>query len=242
MEDRKPAVHGSLREIAVVTLLAILIVLGGGYVVGIVAGSSESSVVHRSMPLLVAVLEAALFLPIWVVLRRHGLGWQDVGFRPPTEGWPAALQVTLSGLFFSYLAIVTWGLILLPFGVRPQENIFPRLFGTERSVFVLVLLAGAVVAPLAEETLFRGFLFAGLLRHVGERLAYGVSALCFAVVHFAPLALPPLFVLGVVLAWLYQRTRSIWPSVVLHAAVNTVTLFVWYAEVIAGAPSGRGAV
>lgn len=86
-----------------------------------------------------------------------------------------------------------------------------------------LMLAGAVLAPLAEELFFRGVVYGALRRH-GVLLATLVSALLFGLAHGISVLLPATALIGVVNALLYERSKSIWPSVVAHA-VNNAILF-----------------
>ncbi len=56
-----------------------------------------------------------------------------------------------------------------------------------------------------------------------------IDGLVFAFVHFTPTALLPLFVLGVLLCILYRVTNSLWPSVIMHATMNTLAILAAYA-------------
>ena len=87
-----------------------------------------------------------------------------------------------------------------------------------------------VLAPVVEETLFRGYVF-GNLREVHRGLAYLVSCLLFALLHvwqFAAargdltylLLMVQYLVPGAVMAWTYERSGSLWGSVLLHGVVN----------------------
>ena len=82
----------------------------------------------------------------------------------------------------------------------------------------------AVVTPLSEEIFFRGFVFAGLLPRFGARWAIAVSALVFCGFHLSVALIIPIFITGVLLAWLYWRTGSLWPCVIAHAVQNTVAV------------------
>jgi len=92
----------------------------------------------------------------------------------------------------------------------------------------MLSLLAVLVAPFAEEIFFRGFIFSG----IGNRYGYGwgaiLSALIFALVHVLTLwqlgVLVPIFLLGLLLAWLYMRTGSIWPCIFTHFAYNTIAL------------------
>lgn len=110
-------------------------------------------------------------------------------------------------------------------GIQDRETIAIDL-GTRDSVFALVA-AGflvCVVAPVAEELFFRGFLYGGL-RKRGVPIAVLVSGAIFGLAHVAssPVGLlVPLAVLGMIFALLYERTGSLYPAIAMHALNNSV--------------------
>ena len=91
------------------------------------------------------------------------------------------------------------------------------------------------LAPVVEEALFRGYVF-GNLREYSRGAAYLVSCLVFALIHVWPffaeswdmgclMVMGQYLVPGAVMAWTYERSGSLWGSVLLHCAVNG--LAVW---------------
>jgi membrane protease YdiL (CAAX protease family) len=94
--------------------------------------------------------------------------------------------------------------------------------------FLAVLLVGGVFAPIAEELYFRGFVFGSYLRMRGPLLAYGITPVLFAVLHLNLPALLPIVVLSLIFSWVFQRTRTIVPSIVGHAVNNTVAFSILY--------------
>ncbi|GLZ46118.1 hypothetical protein Acsp06_23030 [Actinomycetospora sp. NBRC 106375] len=86
----------------------------------------------------------------------------------------------------------------------------------------LVILIGGLVVPLGEELLFRGLGY-GVLRRVGRVVATLLTAAIFALAHGLNVVFAAAFVLGVVNAVLYERTRSIWPSAAAHATFNLIS-------------------
>ena len=90
----------------------------------------------------------------------------------------------------------------------------------------LTFIALVLWTPFTEEVFFRGFVFAGLWPRLGSTGAIIVSALIFSLFHVAPGVLLPIFITGVLLAWLYRRTGSLWPSIVAHAGQNAIALTV----------------
>ena len=97
---------------------------------------------------------------------------------------------------------------------------------------ILIVVA---LAPFVEEVLFRGLVF-GNLKHKSRTVAYAVSCLLFALLHvwqFAVkrqdityfLLMVQYLVPGLVLAWAYDHTGTLWSSVLLHAAANALSVW-----------------
>jgi membrane protease YdiL (CAAX protease family) len=77
------------------------------------------------------------------------------------------------------------------------------------------------VGPVVEELTFRGIGFF-LLAQFGQVAAILVTAVAFALTHGILQGLPVFFIIGVALAFVRSRTDSIYPSIVMHAAFNTI--------------------
>lgn len=81
----------------------------------------------------------------------------------------------------------------------------------------------AILAPLAEEIVFRGAILRLLCECFKSRwAAIAVSAFLFALIHANPAQMPHAFIVGLLLGWMYCRTKSIIPGVVYHWCNNTV--------------------
>jgi membrane protease YdiL (CAAX protease family) len=86
---------------------------------------------------------------------------------------------------------------------------------------VATLLSAVVLAPLTEEIVFRGVLFATFRRRFGWPVSAGLSALAFAALHgYGVAGFASVWWSGFVWAWTYERTRSLWPTIAVHAAGN----------------------
>ncbi len=102
---------------------------------------------------------------------------------------------------------------------------------------LLLIMVFVVVAPLVEEVIFRGALLSWLAKHMSARWAIMVSAGAFAAVHLADpnavLAVPSLFVIGVVLGWAAVRRGSLSFPIFIHAGVNLLgaILLMWGQDV-----------
>jgi hypothetical protein len=81
------------------------------------------------------------------------------------------------------------------------------------------------LAPISEELFFRGFLFGGLRGKLSFWPAALISGAFFGSIHLLGGSwevIPPLAVFGILLAWLYERTGSIGPPILMHALQNGI--------------------
>jgi hypothetical protein len=95
-------------------------------------------------------------------------------------------------------------------------------------MLLLAVLGIGVSAGLGEEMLFRGFLFNILKRRFGLAAGLVVSGLLFAAPHTYVLGLLPVFLMGLVLAWIYHNSGSLWVPVIVHATNNSVLVLLAY--------------
>lgn len=130
------------------------------------------------------------------------------------------------GYFLCYLLVFLVNSVISALsGTQPtSKNPLVGLFleGSAWQVAVLGILV-VMVGPFFEELLFRGWLFGGLRKRWGVKWALAVSAFLFAIIHADPWATPALFVLGLVFGGVYQKTGSLWASVLLHSMWNATT-------------------
>lgn len=87
------------------------------------------------------------------------------------------------------------------------------------SAFMQFLSVG-FVAPVAEEILFRGFIFGTLKKEMPPAAAIVISALIFGIAHMTPLGIIYATALGILMGWLTWRTGSVVPSLLFHMAYN----------------------
>jgi membrane protease YdiL (CAAX protease family) len=137
----------------------------------------------------------------------------------------SAVWIMLGTLVAYYLAAgIFASLVLEP----EQEDIGGELGVGNPSIVIAVaaVVMIALLAPVAEELFFRGFVFAGLRTRWSLWPAAIASGLIFGLVH-APTGITtvvPLAALGIALCWLYDRTGSLWPCVIAHMINNGLAL------------------
>lgn len=153
-------------------------------------------------------------------VRRYGRILDVLGFRRPVGGawWEAA------GVLLLYIvAAVAYGAILGP----PEQKDLADDLGFHVSTVGAIAsgLVIVVIGPIAEETFFRGFLFGSLRASMPMWPAALISGALFGLIHLSTgdfSVVPPLALLGILLAWLYARTDSILPSIAVHVVNNAL--------------------
>jgi membrane protease YdiL (CAAX protease family) len=171
-------------------------------------------------------IAVVLFVASFLRLRRFDLDSLG-GFSRISFIRAASTGVIL--LFFTYpLLAISESIMQTLFGSSSSRQEIIDLFISSRTLEqrVLIVILAVVVAPIAEEFIFRLFLYGVLKRYLGVGIALVGSALLFAAVHTHLPAFAPLFVLGACFALAYEWSGSILVSMTMHALFNSVQLIV----------------
>ena len=212
-------------------LILVLLVLSIAFLLTAPFGADASALVlgEGELTTLGAVVllvstQVALLLVSWFLVFRPGAmaGLPSLPGRNATAaitsgvGWGVVAWLGSTGV----AAVVVYMLELL--GIEPEPQ------AAERAIAMLdpllVILAVVILAPIAEEIFFRGVVFNALLRESGRRWAYIGSSALFAVIHVSLVALVPIFLLGLALAWIYRRTGNLLAPMAMHATVNAISV------------------
>jgi membrane protease YdiL (CAAX protease family) len=115
---------------------------------------------------------------------------------------------------------------------RPVPGNTTGLFRGRPSIamLALALLGVAVLAPICEEVFFRGMLYQYLRGRLPVVAAIALSAAVFAALHFLPLLFPILLFMGIMLAVVFETSRSLYASIGFHAANNALAVFIVYLQ------------
>ncbi len=167
---------------------------------------------------------AVQLLVVWILARRRDLRFAPaVGLNPfpVAAGISAAIVVSFAGRLLAGIAAA----LLQGVGIRlPQPTTDPTaVLGTGPLSVVLILLLLTVVAPFAEEVVFRGVIMGSLQRRYGPTWAIAGSGLLFAFVHVQPATVFAIVFVGLALGWVAMRYQSIWPSIIAHSLFNAVS-------------------
>lgn len=177
----------------------------------------------------VVTLYAALTLAPLLLLRRllpeqgaPAEGWLQWRWRPMAGALAGAVRMLL--LVLPPVALSGWLIDALwsdPGGSNPMLDLV--LTGSDHFALACFAFTALVLAPLFEETLFRGVLLPVLGRWLGPGVAVVLSAALFAAAHLSLAELVPLFVLGCGLGLLRLRSGRLAATVLMHALWNGLT-------------------
>ena len=222
-------------------IFALLAAFGAGFVlvsaivvpVTALTDSNEDPAVLTAGLVATVLFDGALFgAAAFFSIGRYRCSWGALGLGPLSakQLWPG-VATAVGG----QIIVATYSGLMQLIGLDellPGPNVPGAMF-EERLVLPLAGVATVLVAPLAEETFFRGFMFGGL-RRFGFFWAALVSGLLFSAVHLNPGGLIPLALVGMLFAWAYMKTGSLWTPIYAHLTFNLVSFVALTAIVQSG--------
>jgi membrane protease YdiL (CAAX protease family) len=209
--------------------LAVLL-LAAGYL-GVIAAlliltlgrGPQDGGIPLSVALATLGFEVWLALVVVIVAARRAVPFSALGLETPPR-WGLALLCVL--LAYVAMAIYTTLVLLVEevaggdLGWLREGNPLPSIGESDALVWAVLGVSVVGVAPLAEELFFRGFLFRALAERWGAFLGAVTSGLAFSLVHFNVSVVIPFAAIGVIFAWAFRRSGSLWTVIVAHAIVN----------------------
>lgn len=137
--------------------------------------------------------------------------------------WPAvgmSVLVAVANLFVSFFVI---SMLDIYFFMEESESLNksdPNLF-----LGIAGILHSCIIVPIVEEIGFRGIFLAGLLKsRCRPWLAILITAIVFALFHMSLVKIISTFGFGIIIGWLYWRTGSIIPGIVIHIVNNSLCI------------------
>jgi hypothetical protein len=228
-------------------LVAIYVFLPAAFAVAIDRSWGSGGMRQMMKAALVALLPAALITvaAAWFLAHvKAGRPAEVLALRLPSLGWLGWVAVVggfLLSLYTAIAVIVTvFGIDLAqytpgPDGQSPETGstglVKEAMFdiANEPKLFALVLLSVGIGAPLAEEVVFRGQLFAALSRtRIGAVGATLITSTIWALLHATEpwLSVGLIFMMGLAFGFLLVRFGSLWITIACHAAWNAIYSFV----------------
>jgi len=163
-------------------------------------------------------------------IRRGKITWASLGMYPPV--WKPVYWVWAVVLAFGLMPIraaigylveylVSGGLEDLQF----RADLFDVGLDTWYGALIMLIGVG-VLAPIAEELFFRGLIYDWCRQRWGLWVSALLSSSWFAIGHIDAVGVAvSSFIMGIVLAWAYERTKSLWLAIAIHIITNSTAVF-----------------
>jgi len=207
----------------------LLICIYGGALLLYLSGRIQGSPTGVPSPaayvvLSIASFQGAVLLLVHFFLREHGVSWREgFGFDKC-----ALRSVALGWLAGTGAVPICWGLqtasglVLKVFDITLPEQEAVHLLRSSHDILprLIIGFAAIVIAPIAEEVLFRGILYPAIKNAGYPRAALWVSALLFAAIHMNFATFLPLAALAIGLIWLYEKTDNLLAPIAAHSLFN----------------------
>lgn len=210
-------------QILVVGLVSVLIA------VKVPLESYNTAVLNTSLAALVYILTLAIVIGVPFIAGKHRINLVSIGFtRLPS--WtdilltPAALVAYFA---LSTLFILMATNVLPGFDVNQVQDTGFGQFNAQYE-YILAFITLVVIAPIAEEILFRGYLYGKLKKFAPVWVSVLVTSLLFGSIHGAWNLVLDTFALSIVLCLLRESTGNIWASILLHMAKNGIAFYLLF--------------
>ncbi|MGH7234715.1 MAG: lysostaphin resistance A-like protein, partial [Candidatus Saccharimonadales bacterium] len=180
--------------------------------------------------LFVLLFEGFSVVLLWLIFRRYGKSLSSIGLkkiRLRDGGYGLLAYPAYLVIYLIAIGIATH--FIHGLNVNQSQNIgFASVHGSTQMILTFISLV--ILPPIAEELLFRGLLFEGLKKSIPVVYAGLLTSLIFAAAHLPEggggnlfwIGALDVFILSLVLVYLKQKTKSLWPGIFLHAIKNAV--------------------
>lgn len=179
-----------------------------------------------SLSLIVNILTC--FYVFYIIRAEYGLPVTSLGFT--TRNWKSDVIIGLKHYLIVLPVIIIAGIVvdfvLRMFGIAPeQQDIINKILNEDSfGVLAFMFFFGMLAAPVVEELLFRGFLQSAVRTTFGKLKAILISGFLFALIHLNAHVFLQIFILGLLLAYLFEKTGSLIAPITVHVCHNTATL------------------
>ncbi|OHB36475.1 MAG: hypothetical protein A2Y08_01070 [Planctomycetes bacterium GWA2_40_7] len=168
------------------------------------------------------------FYVFYIIRVEYGLPVTSLGFT--TRNWKSDVIIGLKHYLIVLPVIIIAGVVvdfvLRMFGIAPeQQDIINKILNEDSfGVLAFMFFFGMLAAPVVEELLFRGFLQTAVRTTFGKLKAILISGFLFALIHLNAHVFLQIFILGLLLAYLFEKTGALIAPITVHVCHNTATL------------------
>lgn len=162
------------------------------------------------------------------------LHYKRMGYRALFHPSPHSVMATVGTLALPILLLIP-GLLMAMWAIEaflewalPLSRWHQAMFDQMMSNGLASIVTICILAPLLEEMLFRGIILRSFLHQYHRSQAIIGSAILFGIAHLNIYQFPGAVIVGIVSGWIYERARSLWPCILLHAAYNSMVTWIYF--------------
>ena len=209
--------------------MGVFVCLGIGMLISLLTrGATDPKAVPTVGRVIVSALlfQVVLLAMIWRFLREQNIRWSEgFGLRRDVVN-ALGLGALVIGVFLPIAALLQGAAIsvMKHFNIEtPMQTVLQALLNSSSPGAIAALGAVTVlVAPLAEELLFRGILYPTIKQLGFPRAAVWGTSVLFALIHNNLAAFVPLMLMAIVLVWLYEKSDNLLAPIAAHVIFNAV--------------------
>lgn len=202
-------------------LIVLFSLLSGGFVTALASRAFDENA--NLILFTTFVLEASLGIWVWLWVKlRHRLTLAALGLRIRAGDIGAGILAALLGVGAGAVVNAIVESIANQVSQEPVKapQQLPEI--NQSAQWFFAGIAVVLIAPIAEELFFRGFMYQAFRRWRGVPQGMLLSAVVFAIAHVSLLIMPAIFALGVILAYLFERRGSLGATIAAHMSYNLI--------------------
>jgi membrane protease YdiL (CAAX protease family) len=194
----------------------------------------DNSIVAQFLFVLFA--EALVVLGVYLFVRRYKDGLRAIGLRAPRWTDPLyGLAIFLPYLIVDFIILTLLGSLIPGLNIKEKQQLgFNSVSGIGEMTLTFISLV--ILPPIAEEILFRGFLYSSLKKNLPKIIAVLATSALFAIGHLpeggaaGPFYVGAIdtFILSLFLLYLREKTGGLWANMTLHALKNGIAFVYLY--------------
>lgn len=229
-------VNWSYGMIYKVIVLFIVFSFGTGLVLALLRSFGGDSSTNFFILLHTTIMDILCFFFVKNMVTGAGGSLRDIGFRIPARQ-PLREVFFAWGSYTAILPVFAGLLLLLVFiaslvnyqpPAHPLVNVFLEEEVRAKPLIIYSIFLAVVVGPIFEEIFFRGFCYTILKNKLGVKWGMIISSAFFALIHENTFAFWPIFILGMVLCYVYEKRGSLLTTIVLHVTYNSIFIYYFF--------------
>lgn len=189
----------------------------------------SSALLNTILAAIIYILSLLIVIGVPWLIRKHSTNWKELGLQRLPSWKDIGLSFVGFVLYFILSALILY-IVTLVFPAFNASQMQETGFGNIARLFeyLLAFLTLVVAAPVAEEILFRGYLYGKLRKNAPMWLSSLVTSILFGAIHGQWNVAVDVFALSMVLCALREVTGSIWAGILLHMLKNGIAFYLLF--------------